>query len=262
MFDGWALFYDQQMRTRCKQDGCDRQARRFGVCGEHTRTHPNVPRCTADGCRQPQLSLKLCATHYGHQHRGIALMPVLTANNATCIGPECARPARHRPGLCDRHKAQQKSRGEMWVIGTRKRPGRPPVTVCKQAGCDDTVLWRFGRCYEHALAESGECWVTDCVLPGDHRSGLCDPHRRREARLRHDYDTGFEQLIDMYTACSSRCEICGRPGHIVTAPLHIDHCHDGGGIRGLLCGDCNRGIGLLRDAIRLRAAADYLERGC
>lgn len=29
--------------------------------------------------------------------------------------------------------------------------------------------------------------------------------------------------------------------------LLIDHCHQGGHVRGLLCDQCNRGIGLLQD---------------
>ena len=40
-----------------------------------------------------------------------------------------------------------------------------------------------------------------------------------------------------------------------------DHCHASGKLRGLLCTNCNTAIGLMKDsAIRLRAAAEYLER--
>ena len=54
------------------------------------------------------------------------------------------------------------------------------------------------------------------------------------------------------------CDICSSP-----TPKHrgwcIDHCHETGEIRGVLCGPCNRGIGLLGDdADRLLAAAAYL----
>ncbi len=42
--------------------------------------------------------------------------------------------------------------------------------------------------------------------------------------------------------------------------LHIDHCHAGRGVRGLLCGNCNLGIGNFKDSpTLLRAAATYLE---
>lgn len=43
--------------------------------------------------------------------------------------------------------------------------------------------------------------------------------------------------------------------------LMVDHCHTSGKIRGLLCHYCNCGLGHFRDdVVRLRAAADYIEK--
>lgn len=51
------------------------------------------------------------------------------------------------------------------------------------------------------------------------------------------------------------CGICKENEAVV-----VDHNHDTSFVRGLLCHNCNRGIGLLGDdAKRLRAAAEYLE---
>lgn len=51
------------------------------------------------------------------------------------------------------------------------------------------------------------------------------------------------------------CVICGSDKELV-----VDHDHKTGVIRGVLCGKCNRGIGLLDDSPeRLRRAAVYLE---
>lgn len=55
-----------------------------------------------------------------------------------------------------------------------------------------------------------------------------------------------------------RCGICKRPAG--DQRLHVDHCHDSDRVRGLLCGNCNRGIGCLGDdPARIRAAAAYVE---
>jgi hypothetical protein len=49
--------------------------------------------------------------------------------------------------------------------------------------------------------------------------------------------------------------LCGEP-----EPGHLDHDHDHGFVRALLCQRCNFALGLLRDDPGLmRAAADYIE---
>jgi hypothetical protein len=52
------------------------------------------------------------------------------------------------------------------------------------------------------------------------------------------------------------CAICGRNQ---IKSLHVDHNHSTGNVRGLLCGQCNRAIGLFGESIELlMAAAVYL----
>jgi hypothetical protein len=42
--------------------------------------------------------------------------------------------------------------------------------------------------------------------------------------------------------------------------LHVDHCHQTGHVRALLCTGCNSGLGAFRDSPeRLREAAAYIE---
>jgi hypothetical protein len=70
----------------------------------------------------------------------------------------------------------------------------------------------------------------------------------------------LEKWQAMHDAQAGVCAICGgkeRRGHA----LSVDHCHQTNKVRGLLCGDCNRGLGLFRDNPEaLVRAAEYLRR--
>ena len=73
------------------------------------------------------------------------------------------------------------------------------------------------------------------------------------------YGLTMEGFEAMYVHQAGLCAICGRPP-IIGQSLQIDHNHATGKIRGLLCGSCNRAIGLLQDdALVARAAFKYLE---
>lgn len=63
----------------------------------------------------------------------------------------------------------------------------------------------------------------------------------------------------MYEAQKGCCALCNEPEEKF-AWLCIDHDHETGKIRGLLCPNCNRGLGLLKDsASLLRKAAEYID---
>lgn len=92
------------------------------------------------------------------------------------------------------------------------------------------------------------------------------PKRKREIRsqnLSKNYGITLEQYEEMLTFQGGVCAICGDPPsgtNSRTDNLHVDHCHQTGRVRGLLCHMCNRGLGSMRDNPRLlRKGAEYLE---
>ena len=57
-----------------------------------------------------------------------------------------------------------------------------------------------------------------------------------------------------------KCVICNTK-YSDTKKLHVDHCHNTGKVRGLLCSNCNNGMGKLGDSIeRLELVINYLKQ--
>lgn len=79
----------------------------------------------------------------------------------------------------------------------------------------------------------------------------------RCTRLTKAYGVSRADVQAMRVKQGRVCAICGEPPK--TRALNVDHNHASGQVRGLLCGACNRGVGLFRDNPELlRKAAEYL----
>ncbi|MFF4543620.1 endonuclease VII domain-containing protein [Streptomyces sp. NPDC001406] len=99
-----------------------------------------------------------------------------------------------------------------------------------------------------------------------------NPEGRKRRMLRNFFNIGLEQYEEMHLAQAGVCAICGEPetakrGDLVM-DLSVDHDHSccpdkgrscGKCVRGLLCANCNKGLGAFRDdPERLMAAVAYL----
>lgn len=87
----------------------------------------------------------------------------------------------------------------------------------------------------------------------------------RGRNLKHKYGISLEKYKEMLTEQECKCAICGATenntiGERKDWNFAVDHDHKTGKVRGLLCNNCNRGIGLLKDNPELiRKAAEYVE---
>ena len=75
--------------------------------------------------------------------------------------------------------------------------------------------------------------------------------KKRYARYgitEEQYNTMLDNQDHSCIICKKHKDDCGKKG------LNIDHCHDTGKVRGLLCGPCNTALGLLKED------ADTIER--
>lgn len=82
--------------------------------------------------------------------------------------------------------------------------------------------------------------------------------RRRQLEKR--YGITEDIYNDMSALQGHVCAICHRPCRSGRR-LAVDHNHRTGGVRGLLCSDCNTGLGKFQDSsVIVYQAARYLER--
>jgi hypothetical protein len=92
------------------------------------------------------------------------------------------------------------------------------------------------------------------------------PKKRLEQHLKYKYDLTMNELIDTLKNQNGKCAICADilPDLLVynnrRGKYAIDHNHETGKFRGILCLPCNSMLGMSKDsAVLLRKAASYLE---
>lgn len=83
--------------------------------------------------------------------------------------------------------------------------------------------------------------------------------RRFEVHLQQTYEMTLVDYQEILARQNGLCAVC-RNLHVGRGSrLHVDHCHETGRVRGLLCGNCNTAIGLLKeDPALFEAAVRYL----
>jgi len=78
-------------------------------------------------------------------------------------------------------------------------------------------------------------------------------------KLKNLYGVTYEDFLKLLDEQNNKCLICNK--HIERGRgLHIDHNHETGEIRGLLCDKCNVGLGSFKDSpYLLKKAIGYLQ---
>lgn len=96
-------------------------------------------------------------------------------------------------------------------------------------------------------------------------SEFCKSYAETESYYKRVYDLSINEYLDIAEKQNFKCAICGKENFAMKAcssgTLVVDHDHTTGDIRGLLCHNCNRALGLMNDDINsLKKALLYLER--
>lgn len=88
-----------------------------------------------------------------------------------------------------------------------------------------------------------------------------NPESRKKTYRKHTikkkYGLSWEEYEDLLKKFNNKCGICGGTDQ---KELSIDHDHKTGLVRGLLCNNCNNGLGRFKDSIILLSMAiNYLQ---
>lgn len=86
--------------------------------------------------------------------------------------------------------------------------------------------------------------------------------RHRAKSLKKNTGATVEQYNQMFTDQNGNCAICNNNQSQFPIRLAVDHCHNTGKIRGLLCMLCNTALGRFNDdAEMILKAYNYLKKG-
>jgi len=88
----------------------------------------------------------------------------------------------------------------------------------------------YGESHKDEIREKNRRWYQE------NREHCLERHRMAK------YCVTQEQLDEMIDQQDNRCAICGQEFNEKNR-LNVDHCHQSGDVRGLLCVRCNAGLG-------------------
>lgn len=206
-----------------------------------------------------------------------------------CQVPGCEN-RRHARGLCDTHSQRLKRTGQLETTrpvgwGTRnKHPLNHTWRQARQrgkAGCipEWNDFWQFVRDvgkkpegnYSFRRIDGSRPYGPDNFYWREAAGSSKDkneymrewrkrnPLAAKHADLQKTYGIGIEDYYEMLESQGGGCKICGTEDTGRYKFFSVDHCHDTKKVRGLLCSDCNHGLGSFKDSPGLLdKAKEYL----
>lgn len=215
-------------------------------------------KCSVKGCNKKYYAKNLCNAHYLRNLRGLNkdLTTPIRDGSRGCRVDGCER--RHMAkGFCKSHYERMRKTGTAGAAEIRNKL-QSLEEVCSVKNCSLKVraknLCNAHYIRKHKKGSVGSDQVTiknrqGCLIVGcdkeHHARGLCNTH----ASTSNKFKLPAEKLVEYL---SSSCMVCGS-----TYRLSIDHDHSccptrrscGKCVRGVLCSNCNVGLGQLKDDI-------------
>lgn len=225
--------------------------------------------CTEENCGRPAFGRGLCQRHY-QRARYYGTLPTETPVRECLQCGESFQSRKWNAFYCSRRcnensryvraPRREKSAFNCEHCGATAERDRSDQRYCSIA-CGQAA--RNQRVAAETLARKAASGRTcdACDKPIDPtrhaRVRYCDAECKRAMRRAATYGLTRDELHALIEQ-HDRCAICGGSDWGKKGP-QVDHDHDTGRVRGVLCSNCNTGLGHFRDdAALLRKAVRYL----
>ena len=275
----------------CSVSGCSKDTFSCGVCRPHYDREKlaTAPPCSISGCNRKGVRTgNICDYHYRKK---------LHSSNPPCSVDGCEEPARlPSMGLCQKHEFRQRKHGHTNATrpdGWGSREAHPlygvwmwlrhriKKTSMVKEWYDD--FWCFvkdvgDRPDGHTLRRVAnnkpygpDNWLWKKSTSNKDKAVYQREWRKRNPRssknldLKKHYGITIEDYERMLKEQGGVCKICKEVCKATTKAglpqnMPVDHCHETGKVRAILCSQCNKGLGSFRDDPNLMmAAAAYIE---
>ena len=207
--------------------------------------------CSCDNCYNPIVAQNLCEMHY----RRLKRHGSTDQTRADDWGKKQTHPLYNSWSWMNRMEGRhriEESWKDFWVYV--EDIGERPTEQHRLKKINTTLGYTKGNV------------VWSETIPSEDRATYAkewrkrNPEKAKNADLKKAFGISYQDYLDLQQKQNYSCKICLQKDEKNNTSLVVDHCHETGKIRGLLCSNCNRGIGMLQDNVNvLQNAIDYLK---
>jgi hypothetical protein len=217
-------------------------------------------KCSVNGCEHPAIMVGVCKIHYSRKQK--------TGSYELTTLPSSARTARYMMWRTINKRYPEGNGWDSFDDFDKSVGARPAINYMLVKASDDAPIGPTNFCWrlrsEVIPKKSAHDWGTRAGRRAAKKASY-DPIKKAGKTLLSNYGISIDHYKQMLLAQNGVCAICERPETLVKRgkiiSLSVDHDHETGTIRGLLCNTCNRGLGLFCDDVGyLESAKQYLQR--
>lgn len=274
----------------CKAQGCGNKIFSSLLCRKHyerERLETAAP-CSIYGCNKKAYRGDLCITHY---------RLYLLSQRPNCVIPGCQNPQKNlHSGFCGKHESRIRAHASFDAArpndwGAREKHPLYKTWIwhrrrSKNGLCAEwrEDFWAFVNAVGekpdgHTLRrkdtskplEDGNWYWNKPISSNDaadyqRQWRNNNPDKTKNNDLKKMYGITLQEYENLLAKQNGVCAICGgkettKSNDGFPRRMPVDHDHATGKIRGLLCTQCNRGLGMFgENRNRLLAAAAYVEK--